>query len=88
MLNTLFYVLNWLSRIKQENMWITTPMRLVIRRQSNSGGLRRKNWRRPIRSIEFSGMNRKIWMIKDVIAQMRNSMAEGRGDPRRETSPR
>ena len=33
-------------------------------------------------------MNCKMMVIKDVIAQMRKSMAEARGDPRRETNPK
>ena len=62
-------------------------MRQVIWRQSSSGGLRRKNWQRPIRCVKSIVINRKILVIKDVIAQMRKSMAEARGDPRRDTNP-
>ena len=62
-------------------------MRQVIWRQSISGSLRRKNWQRPIRWVKFTGINCKFLVIKDVIAQMRKSMAEARGDPRSNTNP-
>jgi hypothetical protein len=62
-------------------------MRQVKRRQSSSGGLRRKNWQRLIRWVKFTEMNCNILVIKDVIAQMRKSMAEARGDPRSDTNP-
>ena len=38
--------------------------------------------------IEFITMNCKLLVMKDVIAQMRKSMAEARGDPRSNINPK
>jgi hypothetical protein len=62
-------------------------MRQEMRRRSDSEGLRRRNWQRPIRWVRSIVINCKTSVIKDVIAQMRKSMAEARGDPRSDTNP-
>ena len=42
---------------------------------------------KPIRWVKSIVINRKMLVTKDVIAQMRKSMAEARGDPRSNTNP-